>query len=135
MTAAELREQVLAVVRERGPVSMRQVRAKVPARAQRVDEALRALESDGQVRNTPHGWIAARNDGTRPGHGSAARQTLRQELIAAELAAMPRPERVRAIWRAMSPGARERTWSGLSDEQRVNAVAVLFDATSADKAP
>jgi hypothetical protein len=42
---------------------------------------------------------------------------------------MPRRERVKAILDALSPAGRERAWAALDDDQRADAVAVLFDAT------
>jgi hypothetical protein len=55
--------------------------------------------------------------------------TARRPLTAARLDRMPRPERVKAIWAALSPAGRERAWAALDDDQRVEALALLFDAT------
>jgi len=127
MTAADHCEQVLAVVREQGPISTTKVRTAIRARAERTDSALRALATDRLVKRTPEGWDAAGQAGT--GVRSAC-----PRVTAAELAAMLRPERVRAIWNALSPNGRDRAWAALSDQQRVDAIAVVFDATSAENA-
>ena len=51
-------------------------------------------------------------------------------LTAARLDAMPRrSDRVKALWAAMSPAARERAWAALDEDRRVEALAILFDAT------
>jgi hypothetical protein len=134
LSAADLREQVLTVVRELGPVSTTKVRAAVRARAQRTSEALTALGRAGKVRSTPHGWQAVHDPVPCTGQGSPATNSPPAGLTAATLDAMPRPARVVAIWGALSPAGRERAWAALSDAQRVEAVAVLFDAVEAEPA-
>ncbi len=41
---------------------------------------------------------------------------------------MSRPERITAIWAALSPAGRDRAWAALDEEQRVDALAILLDA-------
>jgi hypothetical protein len=53
-------------------------------------------------------------------------------LTAAALEAMPRRERVKVIWSALSPAGRARAWAGLDADQRADAIALLFDATDMD---
>lgn len=57
----ELRERVLAVVRERGPVSGNAVARALRRRREDVSAALGVLEAAGQVRGTRSGWETAGN--------------------------------------------------------------------------
>ena len=123
MSPLDLRAQVLAVVRERGPLSANAVVASTRSRRADVLAVLRACKEEGLVRRTPDGLAAV---GTTPEPVPVARP----DVTAVELARLSRPERVRRLWSAMSPAARERAWAGLSTEQRAEAVAVLFGASA-----
>jgi hypothetical protein len=52
----------------------------------------------------------------------------RRQVTASELDVMPRKERVWAMWEAMAPASRERAWGALTEDQRVQAIKVMFSA-------
>jgi len=126
---------VLAVVRkQQGPIASRAIALAVRRRKADVQAALRDLQRAGCILASAKGWTAAIDaaDESPPAAVPSAvpvAESSTHGLTAAELAAMPRPERVRAIWSALSPAGRERAWSLLDDEQRVDAMAVLLGAT------
>jgi hypothetical protein len=137
MSGVDLREQVLAVVRkQRGPIASRTIALAVRRRKADVQAALRDLHGAGCILGSAKGWTAAIDvaDKSPPGAVPSAVPVAGNRthgLTAAELYAMPRrSDRVKVIWAAMSAGARERAWAALSDEQRADAVAILFDAES-----
>ena len=103
----DLREQVLAVVRERGPISGNAVVATVRGHRADVLAALRACEAAGLVRSTPDGWKAVGTTREPPrnhGHGvNAADPSGRGLLIGLEAPACRDAEHRRHDW-AM-PGA------------------------------
>lgn len=121
MTDDDVRRSVLSVVQVQPPLSTRGVRSAVRARAQRTDEALRALAAAGLVRHSAKGWWPVGHARTPPGHASPG-------LTVDALDAMTPPERITAIWDAMSEAARERAWSQLSRDRVVNAIAILLTA-------
>lgn len=75
MSDDEIRKEVLRFLRGNSPSSTREVRAAVTARGARVDEAIRALLSEGRVMWTDSGWTALRSDGTRYGHATGRRRS------------------------------------------------------------
>jgi hypothetical protein len=141
MSGVDLHDQVLAVVRERGPIASRTIALAVGRRKADVQAALRDLHRVGLVLGPAKGWTAAIDvaDESPPGAVPSAVPVAGNRthgLTAAELYAMPRRrDRVKAIWAAMSPAARERAWRVLSSQQRADALAVLLDASSAVAAP
>ena len=56
-------------------------------------------------------------------------------LTAAALDRMPRRERVKALWTAMSPDARDRAWAEIAEDARVEVIAILFDAREDRRTP
>jgi hypothetical protein len=70
MSDDQIRKEVLRFLRGNSPASTRDVRRAVTARGARVDEAIRALLSEGRVMWTDAGWHALRSDGTRYGHAT-----------------------------------------------------------------
>lgn len=131
--AAELRERVLAVVCERGPIPSRKLALAVGRRKADVQAALRDLHRAGLILGSTKGWTAAIVETDESPLGTAGNRVpvpgnRCHGLTAAALDAMTRPERVWALWAAISPTARERLWGDLFAEQRVNVIAVIFTA-------
>jgi AAA domain len=69
--ADDLRERVLEYLREHGPASQKRVRDAIRGRAQRIQEALRGLESDKLIYDGPDGWGVFPVAGNTPGTPSA----------------------------------------------------------------
>lgn len=166
MSARKLRDRVLAVLLERGPISANALVAIVRSRRADVLAAVRALEAAGRVRRTPDGLEAAESAGnhrgttsrvdfdvsrdqkttengfparSRPGSPNFSTQpevsSPDSGLTAAALDRMARPDRIAAIWNALSPAGRERAWAALNGDQRLDALAILFDAEELDGEP
>jgi predicted transcriptional regulator len=115
MSDDEIRKQTLKFLRGNSPATTREVRAGVTARAARVDEALRALLTEGLVDRADYSWYALRSDGTRYGHDmgrsrpsgvQASVPKLRREL----LSRMPdATELIEAALEAATPERQRRT--------------------------
>lgn len=137
--------RVLAVLEEGGPLSGNAIARILGRRRADVFAALRLLDAAGRVDRVPDDrWQARGTTGNRPLNGSDAESVVpveaaalgpEERLTASALDRMSRPERITAIWAALSPAGRDRAWAALDEDQRVDALAILFDAEELDREP